>query len=165
MRFPVRSGWLLAALLGLGCAAHIETVERVQQGPKAEELFILRSYLANGREPSFDEKRMWEDRLDDRVTRYLREHPELEQRTRYTDFRFWHQVAPGSAREEVRTLLEEPEEETIDPALMGALAARHWSAIQAKAKEAWVYSPGWVIFFDDAGVVDVVRRGARSSDD
>ena len=30
--------------------------------------------------------------------------------------------------------------------------------IRATAKEAWVYPLGWVIFFDDKGVVDTLRR-------
>lgn len=148
----------LMLLGGAGCAAQMETVERSGQGPKAEALFLARSFLRNGREPTFDEKRMWEDRMDDRVSRYLREHPEMQQATRYSDFRFWRQVSIGSARGEVRALLDEPEEETIDPALMGALARQHWPEVSRRAREAWVYPLGWVIYFDDQGVTDVVRR-------
>jgi len=151
----------LAALLllgGAGCAAHLETVERVGQGPKAEALFIARSFLQRGREPTFDEKRMWEDRLDDRISRYLREHPGMEQATRYSDFRFWRQVSAGSAPGEVRALLEEPDEQTVDPALMAALARQHWPEISRRAREAWVYPLGWVIYFDEHGVTDVIRR-------
>ena len=148
----------LVLLGGLGCAAQMETVERVAQGPRAEALFLGRSFLTNGREPSFDEKRMWEDRLDDRVSRYLREHPEMERTTRYSDFGFWRQVGLGSARGEVRTLLDEPDEETVDPALMAALARQHWPEISRRAREAWVYPVGWVIYFDEQGVTDVVRR-------
>ena len=29
---------------------------------------------------------------------------------------------------------------------------------QGKAKEAWVYQPGWVIYFDETSVVGMVRR-------
>ena len=36
------------------------------QGPKASELFYYRWYLNNNREPSFDERRKWEDPMDDR---------------------------------------------------------------------------------------------------
>jgi hypothetical protein len=157
-------GWgaLAGLALGLvGCAARMESVERVAQGPKAQEVFIVRSYFANSREPNFDEKRMWEDRIEERVAKYLREHPELQQTTRYSDFRFWRQVAVGSTRDEVRALLEEPDEETIDPALMGALARQHWPALVRRAKEAWVYPPTWVIYFDDQGVVEMVRRVGR----
>ncbi|MEK7837284.1 MAG: hypothetical protein AAB328_04800, partial [candidate division NC10 bacterium] len=103
-------------------------------------------------------KRIWEDRLDDRVSRDLREHPEMERTTRYSDFRFWRQVGLGSARAEVRALLDEPDEETVDPALMAALARQHWLEISRRAREAWVYPLGWVIYFDEQGVTDVVRR-------
>lgn len=148
----------LGLLLLAGCAAPLETVERTAHGPKAEALFITRSFLTNGREPTFDERRMWEDRMDDRVSRYLRAHPEMERTPRYSDFRFWRQVSLGSARGEVRALLEEPEEETVDPALMAALAKQHWPEVSRRAREAWVYPPGWVIYFDEGGVTDVVRR-------
>ena len=157
-----RIAWVLAAFLALGCASQLQTVERTQVGPKAQELFLVRSYLTVGREPNFDERRLWQDQIDERVTRYLREHPELEQASRYSEFRFWRQVMIGSTRAEVRTLLEAPDEETIDPALMGALAARHWPAMEKRAAEAWLYPPSWVIFFDGEGaVVDLVRRVGR----
>jgi hypothetical protein len=155
-----RLAWLALGLFGCA-AAQLETVERVAQGPKAQEVFMVRSYFANSREPNFDEKRMWEDRIEERVSKYLREHPELQQATRYSDFRFWRQVAVGATRDEVRALLEEPDEETIDPALMGALARQHWPGLVRRAKEAWVYPPMWVIYFDDQGVVEMVRRVGR----
>jgi len=163
---PLRTFYIVAialplALAPLGCAVNAPVVERVQQGPKAQELFTLRSYIANGREPNFDERRKWEDGLDERVSKYLREHPDLEQTTRYSDFRFWRQVVIGSTRDEVRTLLDAPEEETTDPALMASMARRHWSAMQRKVKEAWVYPPGWVIYFDGDTVVEITRKVGR----
>ena len=150
----------VVVVLVLGCASvGRESVERMGRGPRAEEIYLARSIGASGRQPTFDEKRMWEDRLDERMTKYRRDHPEIEQSHRYTDVRFWRQVAQGAPRDEVRALLEDPEEQTIDPALMGALAEQHWAAIGPKTREAWVYPLGWVIFFDDAGAVDFVRRG------
>jgi hypothetical protein len=159
MRWPLGLALLLAGVAAAGCGATMrEVAERVGRGPRAEELYLARSFAGSGRQPTFDEKRMWEDRLDDRVRRYQREHPELEQTPRYTDVRFWRQVGHGATRDEVRALLEEPDEQTIDPALMGALAEQHWTAIGPKAREAWVYPLGWVIYFDDAGAVDFIRR-------
>jgi hypothetical protein len=158
MMGAMRHAWLLLALVVVACAAP-EVIERLSRGPRAEEILLARSLEVNNRPPSFDEKRYWEDRLDARISRYLREHPELQQTTRYSDFRFWKQVMPGSTREEVRVLLEEPDEKTIDPALMAALAAQHWPRIQRRATEAWVYPLGWVLYFDEKGVVEVVRRG------
>jgi hypothetical protein len=97
--------------------------------------------------------------MDEKVFKYLREHPELEATSRYSEFRFWRQVAPGSTPGEVKVLLGEPREQTIDPALMGSLGEQHWVAIRATAKEAWVYPLGWVVYFDDkGGVIDMLRK-------
>ncbi len=150
--------WLLTGLVVVGCAARLDTVDLTTRGPSAEELLIVRSYAINGRAPSFDEKRQWESTVEERVYKYLRDHPELQQTSRYSDFRFWWQVTPGSTPAEVRVLLEEPQEQTIDPARMAVLADRHWSELQSKSKEAWVYEPGWVIYFDDTVVVAMVHR-------
>jgi len=159
MAIAIRMAVGMLALSALGCLlAMPQVVERVPQGPKAQELFYYRSYLYNNREPSFDERRKWEDLLEDRVVKYLREHSELERDTRYSDFRFWRQVVIGSTRGEVRTLLDEPDEQTIDPALMASMAQQHWTSMQPKAKEAWVYPPGWVLYFDDNAIVDITRK-------
>jgi hypothetical protein len=102
---------------------------------------------------------VWQDQMDEKVFKYLREHPELESTSRYSEFRFWRQVAPGSTPGEVKVLLGEPREQTVDPALMGALGEQHWIAIRPTAKEAWVYPLGWVVYFDDKGaVVDMLRK-------
>ena len=151
---------LLAVLVAAGCAtgSHLDKAELTARGPAAEELFTSRSYAVNQRGPTFDERRQWEGRVEDRVFRYLREHPELEQTTRYSEFRFWWQVTAGSTPAEVRVLLEEPQEKTIDPARMAALAERHWAELEGKATEAWVYEPAWVIYFGDGSVVGIVHR-------
>jgi len=148
----------LAVAVGFcACVGPTETVEQTPRGPTSLDVLAARSQALNGREPSFDEKRIWEDEVDMRVSKYLREHPELEQSPRYMEVRFWRQVAPGASRGEVEALLESPAERTIDPALMAALAERHWDDLSRKAREAWVYH-GWVIYFDDSAVVGMVRR-------
>jgi hypothetical protein len=150
---------LAVAALAAGCLAVAEPVlERTTRGPNAEEFFIQQSYATNGRPPNFDEKRVWQDQMDEKVFRYLREHPELEATSRYSEFRFWRQVTNGSTPGEVKVLLGEPRERTIDPALMATLGEQHWPAVGVTAKEAWVYPLGWVVFFDDKGVVDLLRR-------
>ena len=149
---------LLAALMAAACAGKLDVVELTPKGPSAEELNLVRSYAINGRAPSFAEKRRWESEVEERVYAYLREHPELEQTSRYSDFRFWWQVTTGSTPAEVRVLLEEPAEQTIDPARMAALAERQWTEIQVKAKEAWFYPPAWIIYFDDTSVVGIVHK-------
>ena len=147
-----------AALLTAACAATEPVLERTTRGPNAEEFFIMQSFAVNGRGPNFDEKRVWQDQMDEKVFKYLREHPELENTSRYSEFRFWRQVTTGSTPGEVKVLLGEPRERTIDPALMASLGEQHWQAVRTTAKEAWVYPLGWVVFFDDKGVVDLLRR-------
>jgi hypothetical protein len=158
MRGGALAGALLIVLAAAACTTGLENVERSSRGPTAEEFFLAHSYATNGRPPSFDERRGWESEMEDRVFAYLRDHPELQQTTRYSDFRFWWQVTTGSTPAEVRVLLEEPHERTIDPARMAALAEKQWSGIEAKATEAWVYPPAWVIYFDETSVVALVHR-------
>lgn len=156
-------GVLALALFVGGCAGQLETVDRTSTGPTALDQFIARSYAVNGRSPNFDERRIWEDQIEARIGKYLREHPEMQQALRYSDFRFWRQVAIGSTRGEVRLLLEGPQEQTTDPARLGVLAERHWPAIQGKVKEAWAYPLGWVLFFDDQVVVEMLRKVSRAT--
>ena len=151
MRPTLLAPVLLAAALATGCGILTSprpTFERSSRGPSADEIFVMRSYLVYGREPNFDERRRWLDEVDDRVGRYLREHPELEQSPRYSDIRFWRQVGEGSPRDEVLVLLGRPDETTRDAARMAELAERFWSSLSEKAQEAWLY-PGWVLLFDD----------------
>lgn len=152
-----------AALAALGllvgaCLTPPPVLERTTRGPNAEEFFVQQSYATNGRPPSFDEKRVWQDQMDEKVKKYLRDHPEIEDTARYTEFRFWRQVAPGSTPGEVKVLLGDPREQTIDPDMMAFYGEQHWVAVRSTAKEAWVYPLGWVVFFDDKGVVDMLRR-------
>ena len=152
------AGLMAAGLLAGACAAAQPVVENTTRGPMAAEMHIARSYAANGREPGWDEKRQFEDQLEEKVFKYLREHPEIENDARYSNFRFWRQVSVGSTKEEVRILLDEPDQRTIDPALMASLSRRHWSQVQTKAKEAWLYPLGWVLYMDDTAVVSMIRE-------
>jgi len=40
----------------------------------------------------------------------------------------------------------------------GAMAKVHWQDLRVKAKEAWLYPLGWILYFDDKGVVAMLRR-------
>ena len=151
-------GLLLALLMAAACATKRDVVELTPRGPSAEELYQERFRAINGRTPNFGEKRRWESEVEERVYTYLRQHPELEQTSRYSDFRFWWQVTTGSTPAEVRVLLQEPGEQTIDPARMAALAEHQWAEIQDKAKEAWFYPPAWIIYFDETNVVGIVHK-------
>jgi hypothetical protein len=152
------AGLMAGGLLAGACAAGQPVVENTTRGPMASEMLLVRSVNANGREPGWDEKRQFEDQLEEKVFKYLREHPEIENDARYSSFRFWRQVSIGSTKEEVRILLDEPDQRTIDPALMASLSRRHWSQVQTKAKEAWVYPLGWVLYMDDTAVVSMIRE-------
>jgi len=156
----------MAGLLVGACASKQPIIEQTTRGPIAQEIQIARSFAANGRDMGWDEKRHYEEELEEKVFKYLREHPELQNESRYSTFRFWRQVSIGSTREEVKVLLDDPDERTIDPALMAAMARRHWSQVQGKAKEAWVYPLGWVLYVDDKVVVSMIRsRGQWDKDD
>ena len=166
MRALRLAGVVAAGLMAVACATPQPVVEQTTRGPIAQELQIARSYAANGRDMGWDEKRHYEEQLEEKVFKYLREHPELQNETRYSTFRFWRQVSVGSTKEEVKVLLDDPDERTIDPALMASLARRHWSQVQGKAKEAWVYPLGWVLYIDDKAVVSMIRvRGQWAKDD
>ena len=160
----VRGAALLVALLAAGClSGELNVLELTPRGPTAEELLVKRSLTANGRAPSFEERRQLQGQEEERVFAYLRDHPELQQSSRYTDFRFWWQVTTGSTREEVRVLLQEPQEQTVDAARMAALAERHWVEMRGRAREAWVYEPAWVIFFDDTAVIGMIHRISKQT--
>jgi hypothetical protein len=150
----------LVALALAGCAVQMDTYEQTPQGPTGLDVLTARSQMLNGRAPNFDEKRIWENRTEERIAKYLREHPELQQSPRYMEVRFWRQVVPGAPREEVEVLLDEPQEETIDPAYMAVLAERHWDDLGRRVTEAWVYH-GWVIYFDEKAVVSTIKRVGR----
>ena len=89
-------GLVAIALACAGCAAdRFQKVDQTSQGPTGMDVLTARSQVMNGRDPSFDEKRIWETRADMRIAKYLRDHPELEQSPRYMDVRFWRQVDDG----------------------------------------------------------------------
>jgi hypothetical protein len=150
------------ALAGLvaGCLARAvpPLIEPTTNGPTALSMFLYRSYLTNGREPNFDERRRWQDRLDDRVTRYLRQHPEVEQSPRYMDIRGWRQVVEDSTRAEVVLLLDDPDETATDRERMKQLAEHYWPPLAGRATEVWVY-PGWLLYFDQEAVVKIFKVG------
>jgi hypothetical protein len=153
-----RTGMIAAALAIAACASTAERTELTTAGPSAEDVFDARSLAVNGRPPSFEEKRQWEGAVEDRVFAYLRQHPAMQQDPHYNEFRFSWQVTVGTTPAEVRLLLGDPNEQTIDPARMAALAEQQWPNVQTTAKEAWVYEPGWVLYFDERAVVNIIHR-------
>jgi hypothetical protein len=139
---------LAAVLLLAGCAKWGPPLEqRTTHGPTARQLWTLRMSLANGRAPTLDERRHWEDELELRISQYLHQHPEAASSLHVSTFRFDKQVVTGMAKEQVLILLGGPDGVTADQAAMEKLARRFWKELQGNVTEAWVYPLGWTFFF------------------
>ena len=148
---------LALVVLG-GCAMLNPPLEqRTSHGPSAEELFIYRSMMLNRREPSFDERRYWDDQLDLKVSQYLRQHPEVANSLDVSTFRFYRRPSVGMSKEQVMILLGAPEGVTTDAGEMEKLARRYWSGIKGNATEVWTYPLGWSFFFAGPKVVDITQ--------
>jgi hypothetical protein len=111
-----------------------------------------------GREPSFDERRHFDDDLESRIGRYLSDHPEDASALQVAVFRFDRRVAVGMSREQVVILLGAPMAETADAVGMARQARKFWSDIEPRARAAWTYPLGWTVYFgDDRRVVDITQ--------
>jgi hypothetical protein len=150
---------LLVLLLAVaGCRTFYPDIDqRTPQGPAAVELWTVRMMQQTGREPSFEEKRLFQNDLDDRIGRYLRENEEAANSTTLMSFRGLKQVTVGMDKAQVEILLGPPVTTTRDAAQMQSLARRHWPDIRGKSDEAWTYPYGWVIYFSNSRVVDITQ--------
>ena len=74
-----RTGLFAAALLvALAACAQMPALDkRAIQGPTAEEIWTAMVMLTTGREPSFDEKRQWDDQMDRRLSQFLAQNPQI----------------------------------------------------------------------------------------
>ena len=147
----------VAGLVLPACRSASSIEQRTTQGPSAEELWFLRMYQLNGREPSFDERRHWEDQIDRRISQYLREHPETANSFDVSTFRFYRRATVGMSKEQIVILLGQPTAMTENPGEMEKLATKYWAEIKPQAKEAWTYPLGWNFFFADNRVVDITQ--------
>ena len=86
MRALRMAGVVAAGLLAAACATPQPVIEQTTRGPIAEEMQIARSFAANGRDLGWDEKRHYEEQLEERVFKYLREHPEIENEPRFLEY-------------------------------------------------------------------------------
>jgi len=150
---------LVALPLALSaCLASRKPVEqRTTQGPSAEHFWLYRMVLTNGREPTFDERRHWQNQIDEDIAQYLRGHPEAASSLEVSTFRFYRRATVGMTKEQVGILLGQPETATPDPAGMEKLARQYWPAVKARAKEAWTYPLGWRFYFAGDRVVDITQ--------
>jgi len=146
-------GVLLAA-----CGSMRTVEQRTTQGPSAEQLWTLRVMLANGREPTFEERRYWQDRMDLAIEDYLRRNQDFGNSLQVSTFRFLRQTEVGMTKEQVLILLGPPLAVTTDAAQMEKIARRYWPVIQGNATEAWIYPLGWNFYFSGPRLADITQH-------
>ena len=151
----VTSALLLA---GCGLLAKAQTIEqRTTQGPTALQMFNLRILNENGREPTFDERRRWDNEIELQIAEYLREHPEKANALDVSTFKFLRQSAVGQDKQQILILLGPPLAVSTDQAHMQQLARVYWPLIEGNATEVWIYPPGWNFFFAGQRLVDITQ--------
>jgi hypothetical protein len=151
---------LACVLLLGGCGwlakARIEE-QRTSQGPTAQQMFNLRVLSENGREPTFEEKRRWDEQIEQQIAAYLREHPEKANALDVSTFKFLRQSAVGMDKDQIQILLGPPIAVSSDQAHLEQLARRYWPLIQGNATEVWIYPAGWNLFFSGPRLVDITQ--------
>lgn len=151
---------LVTVLLLAGCAfiaKQREIEQRTTQGPTAQQMFNLRVLNENGREPTFEERRRWDEDIEQRIGAYLREHPDKANSLGLSTFRFLRQSAVGQEKDQIAILLGPPLAVSTDQAHMAQLARRYWPLMQAKATEVWIYPLGWNLFFAGQELMDITQ--------
>jgi hypothetical protein len=147
-----------ALLLLAACARFSPPLEqRTTHGPTARQFWTLRMMLANNRQPNIDERRHWEDQLDQQISQYLRQNPEAANALHVSSFRFDRQVVTGMTKEQVLILLGAPEAVTSDQGEMEKLARRYWKDMRGGVTEAWVYELGWRMFFSGPTLATITQ--------
>jgi len=151
---------LVAVLLLAGCAfiaKQREIEQRTTQGPTALQMFNLRLLTENGREPTFEERRRWDEDIEQRISGYLREHPEKANALDVSTFRFLRQSAVGQDKDQILILLGPPLAVSADQSHMEQIARRYWPVIQGNATEVWIYPLGWNLFYAGQRLVDITQ--------
>jgi hypothetical protein len=141
-----------------GCLSRRQAVEqRSTQGPSSEQMFNLKVMTESGREPTFDEKRQWDSQVEEKISAYLREHPDKANALDVSGFRFLRQVSVGMDKEQVLILLGPPLTVTGDQGHMEKAARGYWPAIKGNATELWIYPLGWNMFFAGQRLIDITQ--------
>ena len=155
------SSLVLACVLVLGGCAWFgkfqEVEQRTSQGPTAEQMFNLRVLTETGREPMFEEKRRWDEQIEQQIAVYLREHPDKANALDVSTFKFLRQSTVGMDKDQIQILLGVPMAVSSDQAHLQQLARRYWPQIQGRATEVWIYPLGWNLFFSGPQLVDIVQ--------
>ena len=154
--FRIISALVLVVLAG--CASSMGAVEdRTTHGPKAEQIWMAQVMERTGRMPSFEESNAWRDQSDQRISRFLMQHPEVANSFEVQGFRFDKQVSVGMTKEQVTVLLGAPEAIVTDVKDLEKLARKYWPSMKDKVSEAWLYTLGWRVFMHEDKVVDLVQ--------
>jgi hypothetical protein len=151
---------LIAVLVLLtGCSIPLETKDqRTTQGPTADEFWMTKMLASNGRYPTFEEKRHFEDELDGRISKYLRENVDAASDPLTAPaFTNLHQVTAGMQKAQVEVLLGPPFSTSDDAQQMANWARRHWPEIRGRADEAWGYPFGWIFYFNKGKIVEITQ--------
>ncbi len=152
----------LVLLMAAGCFGYRRKEQRTTEGPLAEDIWTMKVLIANGREPNFDERRRWDNMMEQRIGQYLRQHPEAASSVDVSTFRFIKQVTLGQTDEQVVILLGPPLARITDPAEMEKLAKQFWPAVkESEPTEAWTYPSGWSIYLKDRVVVDITQHAFK----
>jgi hypothetical protein len=146
-----------AVALG-GCITRPQTIEqRATTGPTSEQMLNIKVMTAAGREPTFEEKRQWEAQVEEKISGYLRQHPDKANALDVSTFRFLRQVTVGMDKEQVLILLGPPIAVSGDQAQIEKVARGYWPNIKGNATEVWVYPLGWNMFFAGQRLVDITQ--------
>jgi hypothetical protein len=152
-------GWrpvLFVLLAAAGCLMSSEpVVYRAAEGPRADDIFNERFVRSYGRVPTFEETFVWREELNQAIATYFVKHPDVAISPRSQHFRLHRRVALGMSKEEVMVLVGRPAAATSDPKAMEMGAKQFWPEVRLRAKEMWLYPPGWRLYFDDDRLVDI----------
>ena len=156
---PTALALIVGVVLMTGCSIPLETKDqRTTQGPTADEFWMTKMLASNGRYPSFEEKRHFQDELDERIAKYLRQHEDAASDPLTAPaFRNLHQVTAGMQKGQVEVLLGPPFSTSDDAQQMANWARRHWPEIRGRADEAWGYPYGWIFYFHKGKIVEITQ--------
>lgn len=151
----------LALLAAAGCGTFQGgTVQRVTEGPTAEEIFSARFVAGYKRPPTFDETTAFRGEIDQRIADYFARRPDVAGTPRASQLRSTRRVSVGMFKDEVLLLAGEPLADTRDPAVMRDAARDFWPAVQGRAQEMWTYPGAWQFFFNGDQLVDLTYVGS-----
>ena len=148
---------VLVGLAVVGCALKKPTEQRTTEGLTAREMFTYRVVLQNGREPNFEERRTWDDTIEQQISAYLRVHPEAANSLAVTKFRVLRQASVGMTKEQIRILLGAPTEVATGRERIEKIARKYWPDIRDRATEAWLYPLGWNLYFGGDRLIDITQ--------